>query len=143
VKVNTLVSAHNMHELFAIGLRVSSHPKLRDWSLFHWWPLRAKPAMIERMMISDLRFRGAVAPLRSAFPSLAIRARAAEERTGTHFMIQPNGQVVTFGSGVGDEILLGNVLKDDIIAMMNSPAIAQDTLKPLTRFLDAPPEGIE
>lgn len=129
VKINTTVSRHNLNDLIEIGKIIERYQHIKHWSLFKWWEIRSTNKIRNEMYVSEDEAILKIDELKQYFPLLDIRYRTPYDRELSHFFIQSNGQVVTFGSEVEEEIILGHILKDPIKKILRSPALDKNSPK--------------
>jgi MoaA/NifB/PqqE/SkfB family radical SAM enzyme len=139
IKINTTVNQHNIDDLIEIGLLISLHTCVNHWSVFQWSSLRATESLRQKMAVPREDFERNVSKLQTYFSDIHVRTRTVEAREFTHFFIQNNGQVVTFGSEPQEEFLLGSILTDDISNMINLPIFNRRSSKYISteRFAQA------
>jgi MoaA/NifB/PqqE/SkfB family radical SAM enzyme len=129
VKINTTVNQYNIDDLVEIGLLISHYTCVKHWSVFQWSSLRATEHLHQKMAVPLTVFENRVANLQTYFMDIHVRTRTVEAREFTHFFIQNNGQVVTFGSGPQEQFLLGDMLTDDVSTMINLPIFNRNSSK--------------
>ncbi|MFK0016259.1 radical SAM protein [Streptomyces sp. NPDC091027] len=123
VRVHTVASAANLHELPAIAEEVMSHSSVAQWVIFQWWGRRASPDMTRRLTVSAADVRAAVTPLQAAYPGREVILAESSNRELLNWMIQSSGQVVTFGSEHEEEFILGNLTTDTIEGILAHPIL--------------------
>lgn len=143
VKINTTVNQYNIDNLIEIGLTISQYATVNHWSVFQWSSLRATESLRQKMAVPIELFERNVAELQTYFTNIHVRTRTVEAREFTHFFIQNNGQVVTFGSEPQEEFLLGHILTDDVAGMVSLPIFNRQSSKynRIERFAE-PVDGI-
>ena len=137
VKINTTVNNYNINDLINIGRIVAAHDCVHNWSVFQWSPLRSTSKLHEEFSVDPDIYEERAAEVHESFPDLNVRTRSTGDRELTHFFIQSNGQVVTFGSAMNEEFILGNILTDDINEMVSRPMFNKCSSKhiPTDRFV--------
>ncbi|WP_405444668.1 radical SAM protein [Streptomyces erythrochromogenes] len=123
VRVHTVASAANLHELPAIAEEVMSHPSVAQWVIFQWWGRRASPDIIRRLSVPTATVRAAVTPLQSAYPDREVILAQSSDRELLNWMIQSSGQVVTFASEPEEEFILGNLTTDPVEDVLAHPIL--------------------
>jgi hypothetical protein len=92
--------------------------------------------MRNALAVTDSEFDAAIDGLsKLEFPG-QINGKRSSEREFSHVFVQNNGQITTFGGREEEEFLLGHILRDDLRAIFNSPALDKRTAKflPTRRF---------
>ncbi|MGW2680895.1 radical SAM protein [Streptomyces sp. NPDC001436] len=128
VRVHTVASAANVHELPAIAQEVMSHPSVAQWVIFQWWGRRASADTARHLAVTAADIRAAVAPLRAAHPDREIVLAETSDRELLNWMVQSSGQVVTFASGPQEEFILGNLLTDSVEDILVHPILDFDAM---------------
>ncbi|MER5641238.1 radical SAM protein [Kitasatospora sp. NPDC002227] len=123
VRVHTVASAENLHQLPELAAEVFSHPSVAQWVIFQWWGRRASPETVRRLGVEVAQVREVVERLRADFPGREIHLAESSERELLNWMIQSSGQVVTFGSGPEEEFILGNLLTDEVDEILTHPIL--------------------
>ncbi|MFF1560939.1 radical SAM protein [Streptomyces sp. NPDC058279] len=123
VRVHTVASAANLHELPDIAEEVMSHPSVAQWVIFQWWGRRASPDAVRRLAVSTSHFRAAATHLLTAYPDREVILAEAADRELLNWMIQSSGQVVTFAAGREEEFILGNLLTDSVEDILAHPIL--------------------
>jgi MoaA/NifB/PqqE/SkfB family radical SAM enzyme len=129
VKINTTVNQYNIDDLVEIGLLISQYTCVKHWSVFQWSSLRATESLRQKMAVPVDVFERNAANLQTYFTDIHVRTRTVEAREFTHFFIQNNGQVVTFGSQPQEQFLLGDILTDNVSTMINLPIFNRNSSK--------------
>ncbi|MFJ3217453.1 radical SAM protein [Kitasatospora sp. NPDC086801] len=123
VRVHTVASAENLHQLPELAAEVLSHPSVAQWVIFQWWGRRAAPATVRRLGVAVEEVRAVVDGIRRDHPGREIHLAESSERELLNWMIQSSGQVVTFGSGAEEEFILGNLLTDEVEEILTHPIL--------------------
>ncbi|MEV7184392.1 radical SAM protein [Kitasatospora sp. NPDC093102] len=123
VRVHTVASAENLHQLPALAAEIMSHPSVAQWVVFQWWGRRASPATVRRLGVAVEDVRAVVEGIRRDHPGREIHLAESSERELLNWMIQSSGQVVTFGSGAEEEFILGNLLTDEVEEILTHPIL--------------------
>ncbi|MBV2156719.1 radical SAM protein [Kitasatospora sp. SUK 42] len=123
VRVHTVASAANLHQLPELAAEVLSHPSVAQWVIFQWWGRRASPATVRRLGVEVEAVRAVVEGIRRDHPGREIHLAESTERELLNWMIQSSGQVVTFGSGPEEEFILGNLLTDEVEEILTHPIL--------------------
>jgi Radical SAM superfamily/4Fe-4S single cluster domain len=128
VRLHTVVNAHNIDDVAEIARIARRHPCVRQWALFQWWDRRASRRMSATMSVDDDALAAVVARATEAAPGIEVLGYPAKRREMTNLFVQSSGQVLTFGSGPAEEFIIGNILDDDVDALLSSPAVNQSAL---------------
>ncbi|MBD0692982.1 radical SAM protein [Streptomyces sp. CBMA123] len=128
VRVHTVASARNLHQLKDIAAEVFSHPCVVQWVVFQWWGRRASPATTRALSVDTHAVRSAVEAIRLDHPGRDIILAETADRELLNWMIQSSGQVVTFGSGPEEEFILGNLLTDQVEDILTHPILDFDAM---------------
>ncbi|MFI2611779.1 radical SAM protein [Kitasatospora sp. NPDC018619] len=123
VRVHTVASAGNLHQLPELAAEVLAHPSVAQWVVFQWWGRRASPATVRRLGVAVEEVREVVEGIRREHPGREIHLAESSERELLNWMIQSSGQVVTFGSGAEEEFILGNLLTDEVEEILTHPIL--------------------
>ncbi|MEU3572875.1 radical SAM protein [Kitasatospora sp. NPDC036755] len=123
VRVHTVASAENLHQLPELAAEVMSHPSVAQWVVFQWWGRRASPAVVRRLGVAVEEVRAVLEGIRREYPGREIHLAESSERELLNWMIQSSGQVVTFGSGAEEEFILGNLLTDEVEEILTRPIL--------------------
>ncbi|MET8622746.1 radical SAM protein [Kitasatospora sp. NPDC004669] len=128
VRVHTVASAKNLHQLPDIADEVLSHSSVAQWVIFQWWGRRASPATTRALSVDAEAVHAAVREIRPRYPDREIILAETADRELLNWMIQSSGQVVTFGSGPEEEFILGNLLIDQIEDVLTHPILDFDAM---------------
>ncbi|MFE5142938.1 radical SAM protein [Streptomyces fagopyri] len=123
VRVHTVASAENLHQLPELAVEIMSHRSVAQWVVFQWWGRRASPATIRRLGVAAEDVRAVLEEIRRDHPGREIHLAESSERELLNWMIQSSGQVVTFGSGAEEEFILGNLLTDEVEEILTHPIL--------------------
>ncbi|MFD4657464.1 radical SAM protein [Kitasatospora sp. NPDC058444] len=123
VRVHTVASAENLHQLPELAAEIMSHPSVAQWVIFQWWGRRASPATVRRLGVAVEDVREVVEGIRRDHPGREVHLAESSERELLNWMIQSSGQVVTFGSGAEEEFILGNLLTDEVEEILTHPIL--------------------
>lgn len=136
VKINTTFTAYNSEDLLAIGAIISQYRCVKNWSVFQWWALRTTAEITQKMSVPDALFEARVEEAGRHYPQFNLRSRNVKDRELTHFFIRNNGQIVTFGAGLHEELLLGHILEHDETYIIGRAALnmASSKNQPVARF---------
>ncbi|GAB2699689.1 radical SAM protein [Kitasatospora kifunensis] len=128
VRVHTVASAKNLHQLPAIADEVLGHRSVAQWVIFQWWGRRASPATVRALSVHIEPVREVVQTIRQHYPGRDIILAESSDRELLNWMIQSSGQVVTFGSGPEEEFILGNLLTDRVEDILAHPILDFDAM---------------
>lgn len=95
VVINTVVHAHNLRELPAIGDRLARHPSVVHWNLFQYTPTDQSREQANRWFALDERaFLDACASVREGIAAgrFTIAARTIRSRLGQYLLINSDGR---------------------------------------------------
>ncbi|MGW3387432.1 radical SAM protein [Streptomyces cinereoruber] len=123
VRVHTVASKANIHDLTAIADNVLRRESVRQWVIFQWWDRRATPALREELHIDADAIRAQIARIQEKYPDADIVLADTAVREFLNWMILSSGQVVTFGSGPDEEFIIGDLLTDDVATIANHPIL--------------------
>mmetsp|Transcript_29143 Transcript_29143/g.41016 ORF Transcript_29143/g.41016 Transcript_29143/m.41016 type:complete len:431 (-) Transcript_29143:488-1780(-) len=123
VKINTVVHSKNIGQLDHVATIIQQHRCVTDWYLFQYWPTLATDHLAQQMCVKDSHFLK-IATAAAAMVSVPTSIKGIEQRTRNTFFIASNGDVfVPAKSNVLSLFLLGNVIQEPILPMINSIAI--------------------
>lgn len=114
VKVNTVVSKINQHEVLDIGAAIEDDGA-QTWSLYQFWPLGDGGAFNgERYQISDQRYEAIVGEAQVGASGLTIEHHGSvDSRHHAYFFVTPTGRAYTVRDDNREQYVeLGNVLTD-------------------------------
>jgi MoaA/NifB/PqqE/SkfB family radical SAM enzyme len=137
VKVNTVVSRANAHEIDRIGTAVASSGA-RIWSLYQFWPIGDIAVRnAEQHRISLVDYLATVDRQRQNFgQGVAIESSGSiTERSGAYFFLSPTGRAFCTTESGDAFIEMGNVLDDEdqVLAIWRKHT---DAAKNATRHVD-------
>jgi MoaA/NifB/PqqE/SkfB family radical SAM enzyme len=129
VKVNTTVTKNNIDDLENIAQLLCKYQPVKSWSIFQWWDLRSNAAVREQMQVDKSLFLERTSKLGQDYPQLGIWSQRTEDRARTHFFISANGEVYTFDSGALSTIIIGDIRRQTVAELVESPALRKDSPK--------------
>lgn len=119
VKINTVVHRSNIGHLASIAQRVAA-VEPSTWSLFEWNPVRARPALVERMALDEGMFDLAIDALEAGRTGPPIRRGSLADRSFGNAVVQCDGRVLTAGSFSRSQILLGDAVREPLDIVLSS-----------------------
>ncbi|MFD4320457.1 radical SAM protein [Streptomyces sp. NPDC058548] len=135
VRVHTVASKANLHDLASIADNVLPRPSVRQWVIFQWWDRRATDALREELHIDAEPIRAEIAKIKEKYPDADVILADTAIREFLNWMVLSNGQVVTFGTGPEEEFIIGDLLLDDVETIASHPILdhqAMDRGVPVT-----------
>ncbi|MFF9011049.1 radical SAM protein [Streptomyces goshikiensis] len=123
VRVHTVASRQNIDDLEAIAEIVFGYDSVQQWVVFQWWGRRASRKLTEEMTVAAAEIESRLAKIRATYPDKAVIFAEATDREFLNFMIQSNGQVVTFAAGLSEEFIVGNLLTDEMEEIIAHPIL--------------------
>ncbi|GEB57148.1 radical SAM protein [Streptomyces gardneri] len=123
VRIHTVASKANIHDLAAIANNILPRPSVRQWVIFHWWDRRATEALRDELHIDADTIRTEIAKIQEKHPGTEILLADTAMREFLNWMVLSSGQVVTFASGPDEEFIIGNLLTDDIETIASHPVL--------------------
>jgi MoaA/NifB/PqqE/SkfB family radical SAM enzyme len=122
LKVNTIVSAVNAHEIGEISSLVASHHPAR-WSIYQYWPLGPAARVAARHSLSDADFlRSADHAHRILFggPTI-VEVNTMEARRDTYPIVHHNGEVFVHATYPENVFVpLGSLFEEDTLPQILS-----------------------
>ncbi|OAI05654.1 hypothetical protein A1353_10795 [Methylomonas methanica] len=127
LKINTIVSSRNSHDLIHVAKLVSSFSPAR-WSVYQYWPLGPAARVFSDHAVSDSEFAACVEEAKSVIvnggPILEINPR--ESRRDTYPIIHHDGEVFVHAIAPHDEFIsLGSIFAPNVLASIYSSCIAE------------------
>jgi MoaA/NifB/PqqE/SkfB family radical SAM enzyme len=129
VILHTVVSRRNISDLENIASIAASYGCVNEWVLFQWCPRRAVRKLAAEMLVSEDRIRLEIDRVARKFTGLSIYFAACDDRAMINFFIQSDGQVVTFGSGWSEELIVGNILTQEMSAICRQAGVDHSAIK--------------
>ncbi|MEU9147272.1 radical SAM protein [Streptomyces sp. NPDC048349] len=123
VRVHTVASRQNVNDLEAIAEIIFGYESVQQWVVFQWWGRRASRALSDEMTVAAEEIESRMARIRAAHPDKEVIFAEATDREFLNFMIQSNGQVVTFAAGLAEEFIVGNLLHDEMGEIIAHPIL--------------------
>lgn len=123
VRVNTVITRHNLERLDDLAREIWAHPCVSQWMVFQWWGRRAPKRLIDDLSVDYQLIREECKKIEFLYPGKKMFYGDSSERSYTSFLIQANGQVVTFGSDSADEFILGSLLDSNVSKILQNPVI--------------------
>lgn len=115
IKLNTLVSAANLHDLPSLSALIGTLKPSR-WSIYQYWPLGPAARVQVKHTVSDLAFAEATERVRATFPygNTAIEINPRESRRDTYPIIQHDGEVFVHAPQPENTFVhLGSIFRDE------------------------------
>lgn len=130
VRINTTVHKENINSLNELALIIKKYPIIQSWSLYQWWPLRAKDKLKNKMYLKEKEFEHNINILKNKHNKLNIFGRSIKNRSRNTFFISSNGEVYTFGhNAMISSIIIGDIKKQSVKDILKSPAICKMSQK--------------
>ncbi|GLV87975.1 hypothetical protein Slala03_76640 [Streptomyces lavendulae subsp. lavendulae] len=123
VRVHTVASLQNIDDLDAIAEIIFGYESVQQWVVFQWWGRRASRKLIQEMSVTAQEITDRLDKIREAHPGKTVIFAEATDREFLNFMIQSNGQVVTFAAGLSEEFIVGNLLTDEMGEIISHPIL--------------------
>lgn len=118
VKINTVVSKHNIHHLNDIGKWLSQFQNEISWKLFQVTDNPNILNSITDFLISDNEFEKIVQELSMMFPLINIKKASSYELNHNYVILTPEGNIQT--PFLNSYKSIGNILKEDINALLRN-----------------------
>ncbi len=123
LRINTVVSRRNIGQLRDLADEVWSHPSVAQWMVFQWWGRRAPRQLVQEMHVDFAEIDRICEDLETARSDKAMFWVEGADRDFVNFMIQANGQVVTFANGPAEEFILGDLTRQSLSEVLSNPVI--------------------
>lgn len=127
IKINTIVSLRNAHDLVNLARLVSSLAPAR-WSIYQYWPIGPAARVSDNHGLSDSEFLECIEEVSGiiATRKLILEINSRESRRDTYPIVHHDGEVFVHASAPHDEFIsTGSIFAPNALTSICSACIAE------------------
>lgn len=120
LKINTVVTAENLHGIADLGALIQASGAVR-WSLYEFWQMEPVPGPSDRFVIRHSQFQAATEEARRTAPNVRVEAGSVSSRSGGYVFVRHTGGIyVVDREDSSRYVELGSIFDDGILEYIST-----------------------